>query len=113
MLFLDVARPRSSSALRVRSSSAASLASACEHLGRRSEAEHLYRDTLSRRRRTTKPDSPLLAGDLAARTVLTPHAGAHTVEAVDAMGRGAVDAVLAVLDGRTPPNLVPVPQEAA
>lgn len=48
----------------------------------------------------------LLADDLAAVTVFTAHAGAHTVGAVDAMGRGAVDAVLAVLADRTPPNLV-------
>ena len=52
------------------------------------------------------PTSPLLADDLAAVTVLTAHAGAHTVGAVDAMGRGAVDAVLAVLADREPPNLV-------
>ena len=52
------------------------------------------------------PDAPLLAHDLADLTTFTPHAGAHTVEAVDAMGRGAVDAVLAVLAGRQPPNLV-------
>jgi D-3-phosphoglycerate dehydrogenase len=52
------------------------------------------------------PDGPLLAEDLADRTVFTPHAGAHTVEAVDAMGRGAVDAVLDVLAGREPAHLV-------
>lgn len=52
------------------------------------------------------PDGPLLAADLADRTVLTPHVGGHTVEAVDAMGRGAVEAVLAVLDGREPVHLV-------
>jgi D-3-phosphoglycerate dehydrogenase len=51
-------------------------------------------------------DSPLLAADLADRTVLTPHIAAQTVEAVDLMGRGAVDAVLAVLQGDNPPNLV-------
>ncbi|GAA3564949.1 hydroxyacid dehydrogenase [Microlunatus spumicola] len=52
------------------------------------------------------PDAPLLADDLADRTTFTAHAGAHTVEAVDAMGRGAVDAVLAVLTGREPAHLV-------
>ncbi|SER37139.1 D-3-phosphoglycerate dehydrogenase [Microlunatus flavus] len=50
--------------------------------------------------------APLLADDLADVTVFTSHAGAHTVGAVDGMGRGAVDAVLAVLADRTPPNLV-------
>lgn len=52
------------------------------------------------------PDAPLLADDLADLTVFTSHAGAHTVGAVDAMGRGAVDAVLDLLAGRTPANLV-------
>jgi D-3-phosphoglycerate dehydrogenase len=56
--------------------------------------------------------SPLLADDLADRTLFTPHAGAQTVEAVDQMGRGAVDAVLAHLRGEQPPNLVR-PLEAA
>lgn len=55
------------------------------------------------------PGAPLLADDLADVTVFTPHAGGHTVEAVDAMGRGAVDAVLDVLAGRTPAHLVAVP----
>lgn len=53
--------------------------------------------------------SPLLADDLAGATLFTPHAGAQTVEAVDAMGRGAVDAVLAVARGEQPPNLVRPP----
>jgi phosphoglycerate dehydrogenase-like enzyme len=39
-------------------------------------------------------DNPLLADDLLDRTLFTPHAGAQTVEAVDWMGRSAVDAVL-------------------
>ena len=56
-------------------------------------------------------DSPLLATDLAGRVVLTPHSGAQTVEAVDGMGVGAVENVLAVLDGRTPPNRVDPPTE--
>lgn len=56
-------------------------------------------------------DSPLLAADLAGRVVLTPHSGAQTVEAVDGMGVGAVENVLAVLEGRSPPDPVgpPVP----
>ena len=54
-------------------------------------------------------DNPLLADDLVDRTLFTPHAGAQTVEAVDGMGRGAVDAVLAHLRGEQPPNLVPAP----
>lgn len=52
------------------------------------------------------PEGPLLAPDLEDRVVLTPHVGGHTVEAVDAMGRGAVEAVLDVLAGRRPPHLV-------
>jgi tetratricopeptide (TPR) repeat protein len=35
-----------------------------EQLGRRAEAEGLFRDVLARRRKTVKPDSPLLAYDL-------------------------------------------------
>jgi D-3-phosphoglycerate dehydrogenase / 2-oxoglutarate reductase len=54
-------------------------------------------------------DNPLLADDLLDRTLFTPHAGAQTVEAVDGMGRGAVEAVLAHLRGEQPPNLVPPP----
>ena len=50
--------------------------------------------------------SPLLAESLADRTLFTPHAAAQTVEAVDRMGRGAVDAVLAVLRDEMPPNVV-------
>ena len=53
--------------------------------------------------------SPLLAADLADRVVVTPHSGAQTVEAIDRMGAGSVHNVLAVLDGRTPPGLVPAP----
>lgn len=48
--------------------------------------------------------SPLLAPDLAARVVITPHLGAQTVEAVDNMGSIAVANVLAVLAGETPPH---------
>lgn len=57
--------------------------------------------------------NPLLAADLADRSLFTPHAGAQTVEAVDAMGRGAVDAVLAHLRGERPANLVALPDRAA
>ena len=56
--------------------------------------------------------SPLLAADLVDRTLFTPHAGAQTVEAVDQMGRGAVDAVRAHLRGEQPPNLVRRPDMA-
>ena len=52
------------------------------------------------------PSSPLLADSLADRTLFTPHTAAQTVEAVDRMGRGAVDAVLAVLRDEMPPNVV-------
>ncbi|HEV7849619.1 MAG TPA: NAD(P)-dependent oxidoreductase [Mycetocola sp.] len=52
--------------------------------------------------------SPLLADDLADRVVITPHFGAQTVEAVDAMGSMAVSNVLAVLAGATPPFPVPL-----
>ena len=55
---------------------------------------------------------PLLAEDLRDRTVFTPHAAAQTVEAVDGMGRGAVDAVVAVLRGEQPRHLVPLPDGA-
>jgi D-3-phosphoglycerate dehydrogenase len=53
-------------------------------------------------------DSPLLAGDLVDQVILTPHSAAQTVEAVDNMGCGAVDAVLAVMAGRTPDHVVRV-----
>ncbi len=51
-------------------------------------------------------DSPLLATDLADRVVVTPHLGAQTVQAVDNMGRIAVQNALAVLEGVAPPNPV-------
>jgi D-3-phosphoglycerate dehydrogenase len=50
--------------------------------------------------------SPLLAADLIDKTIFTPHSAAQTVQAVDGMGIGAAAAVLAVLRGETPPNLV-------
>lgn len=42
-------------------------------------------------------------------TIFSPHIGAHTREAVDRMGRGAVEAVLALLGGGTPGNVVNIP----
>jgi D-3-phosphoglycerate dehydrogenase len=56
-------------------------------------------------------DNPLLAADLVDRTLFTPHAAAQTVEAVDRMGRGAVDCVLAHLRGERPPFLVEPPPQ--
>jgi D-3-phosphoglycerate dehydrogenase len=56
-------------------------------------------------------DNPLLAADLADRTLFTPHAAAQTVEAVDRMGRSAVDSVLAHLRGERPPFLVEPPPQ--
>jgi hypothetical protein len=41
------------------------LALGYESLGRWADSERLERETLARRRKTEKPDSPLLAGDLA------------------------------------------------
>lgn len=51
-------------------------------------------------------DSPLLAADLVDRVVITPHLGAQTVQAIDNMGRIAVENTLAVLEGVMPPNPV-------
>jgi glyoxylate reductase len=53
----------------------------------------------------TEPRVPpeLLA---APRTVLTPHIGSATVRARDAMARTVAENVIAVLDGREPPNRV-------
>lgn len=56
---------------------------------------------------TGSTSSPMLDPDLADRTIFTPHSAAQTVEAVDNMGRGATDAVLAVLRGEVPPHVVP------
>jgi len=55
------------------------------------------------------PDSPLLSAEFVDRVILTPHSAAQTVEAVDNMGASATAAVLAVLGGQTPPNLVEPP----
>ena len=50
--------------------------------------------------------SPLLDPALADLTIFTPHTAARTIEAIDRMGRGVTDAVLAVLQGETPHHLV-------
>jgi D-3-phosphoglycerate dehydrogenase len=55
--------------------------------------------------------SPLQAADLAGRVLVTPHLGGHTDEALARMGRMAVDNVLAVLRGDTPPHPVNRPEE--
>ncbi|WP_051222738.1 NAD(P)-dependent oxidoreductase [Agrococcus lahaulensis] len=55
---------------------------------------------------TAASASPLLADDLADRVTVTPHLGAQTVEAVDAMGSMAVANALAVLEGRSAPHAV-------
>lgn len=55
--------------------------------------------------------SPLLAGDLADLVVITPHAGAQTVEAVDRMGSAATADVLAVLGGTAPAHPVEPPEQ--
>ena len=54
-------------------------------------------------------ESVLLADDLQDRVIVTPHSAAQTVEAVDNMGIGATEAVLDVLAGRTPRNVVAAP----
>ena len=48
------------------------------------------------------PDNPLLE---LPQVIVTPHTGAHTDEAVDAMGRMALQACLAVLDGKKPEHV--------
>lgn len=53
--------------------------------------------------------SPLLGPDLADLTIFTPHTAAQTIEAIDRMGHGVTDAVLAVLRGETPHHLVLAP----
>jgi D-3-phosphoglycerate dehydrogenase len=51
---------------------------------------------------TAASGSPLLAPELADRVIVTPHLGAQTVQAVDNMGRMALDNALAVLRGEAP-----------
>jgi D-3-phosphoglycerate dehydrogenase / 2-oxoglutarate reductase len=53
-----------------------------------------------------RPGNPLLARD---EVILTPHSGADTDEARAAMGRAALDDLLAVLDGRAPRHSVVTP----
>jgi len=52
------------------------------------------------------PGHPLLGRD---DVVVTPHIGPHTAEATAAMGRMALDELLAVLSGRAPRFVVTVP----
>jgi len=52
-----------------------------------------------------EPDLPPVLA-YAPRTVLTPHIGSATVKARDAMARTVAENVLAVLEGREPPNRV-------
>ena len=61
-------------------------------------------DTL--REEPPPPDHPLLGRD---DVIVTPHAGAQTAEAGAAMGRLALDDLLAVLDGRPPRHPVELP----
>jgi D-3-phosphoglycerate dehydrogenase len=61
-------------------------------------------DTLSSE--SGRATSPLLSEALVDRTIFTPHSAAQTVEAVDRMSVGALAAVLAVLRGVAPPNIV-------
>lgn len=67
-------------------------------------------DTLSSESAADRP-SPLLDPALADQTIFTPHSAAQTVEAVDNMSRGAVNAVLAVMRGETPVNIVALPRD--
>lgn len=67
---------------------------AADTLGSESSADHV---------------SPLLEESLHDRVTITPHLGAQTTEAVDAMGSMAVDAVLAVLGGQVPEHRVHAP----
>lgn len=53
-----------------------------------------------------EPDSPLLHRR---DVIVTPHIGAHTLEATEAMGRMAMEDMLAVLSGHQP--IYPVPKE--
>jgi D-3-phosphoglycerate dehydrogenase / 2-oxoglutarate reductase len=59
---------------------------------------------------TTREEPPLSDNPLLGRgdVILTPHAGADTDEARAAMGRAALDDLLAVLDGRPPQHPVVV-----
>lgn len=54
-------------------------------------------------RQPPEPDNPLLK---LPQVILTPHMGAHTDGAIQAMGWGALENCLAVLRGQEPPNRV-------
>lgn len=56
---------------------------------------------------TAAQDSPLLAAEFADRVIVTPHLGAQTTQAVDAMGALSLDDVIAVLRGAEPAHPVP------
>lgn len=60
---------------------------------------------------TTRDEPPRAGNPLLARddVILTPHSGADTDEARAAMGRAALDDLLAVLDGRAPRHPVVTP----
>ena len=60
---------------------------------------------------TAASSSPLLCEDLADRVTVTPHLGAQTVEAVDAMGASALEAVRDALAGRRPRHQVLPPHQ--
>jgi phosphoglycerate dehydrogenase-like enzyme len=53
-----------------------------------------------------RPGHPLLGRE---DVLVTPHIGPHTAEATTAMGRMAVDELLAVLSGRSPRFAVAAP----
>jgi D-3-phosphoglycerate dehydrogenase len=55
------------------------------------------------------PGHPLLGRD---DVLVTPHAAPHTAEATAAMGRMAVEDLLAVLEGRAPRHPVTIPVDA-
>lgn len=55
---------------------------------------------------TAGHDSVLLDSELAPLVTITPHVGAQTVEAIDEMGRMAVENALSVLSGQAPANPV-------
>lgn len=55
---------------------------------------------------TAASASPLLAGDLCDRVIVTPHLAAQTTQAVDNMGRMSLDDVIAVLRGDEPSHPV-------
>ncbi len=107
--FLALLRP---SAILVNTARAGLVDEAAVARALRADRLHYYAtDVLGSETAVDDPkEHPLLAADLRGATVFTPHAAAQTVEAVDRMGRGAVDAVLAVRRGEPPPHLVALPE---